>query len=290
MQREEMTVSDEARERAATLARLLGEYGAGATHAIDGLLGTQGIDNSAVIAVIALSRHESLTTRQLATVGGAGRRETAALVKELEGRALVTTRPGSVDGRAVDVVPTPRGRGLFAGLEPAFEAWLVESVELASAIVDLARPVKGAADAPESADAVGVLESMARVGVRLEERQREASGTRTMRGNRSVALSLLAQPGTWRPVDLATALDTSTAATTYVIDYLEQRGWVERAWGALPDRRGVRLDITDAGRAVVAAFGAGLLESATEIHGAWSQAVALGRRRAPGAGRASTVA
>lgn len=123
----------------------------------------------------------------------------------------------------------------------------------------------------EHADIEELLLKLAAFGQFVHSAMAEATDDEEIVGNLPIlVLATLDLHGPQRPGDLQEQTGLSSGGVTKLVDRLEEKGLVERSYGAIPeDHRGVLVSLTDRGRdsirTMAGALGQHLPETATLV-------------------------
>jgi DNA-binding MarR family transcriptional regulator len=205
-------------------------------------------------------------------ITGLSRPAAAALVSRLGAHGLVERHPAPDDRRKVIVALTPVGRRRVRRVERAFAALFVAK---ADEIVALVEVLDGRVVEPTPIPVERVLTvvaGMAAVGTSaVAERERRLGALPFHTG---LALASLALDGPMRAGELGGAVGLSSGGLTYLVDQLVAVDLVERHHDRVEDdRRAVLIDLTPAGRRVLAVFCGVLEQHATRFADALAAAI-----------------
>lgn len=238
---------------------LLGRFNDEMTHAFDEAFGTRWAEIEDILAIAAIVVERPVTTRRLSELSGLDRRAVSRMVARLRTDGLVTTRASQTDGRAVEVVLTPRGERRAQALRTTMTAFFRRSTSIAREISEgMLSPHASRVPTP-SADPIELLRRVCEAGVALVHVMPDAATEGTLAARQRAALVQIATQGLVRPNDLTPALGVSRAGVAYIVDQLCAKGFVDRRRDALPeDRRAVVLEATAEGRHAVEAVLGGI--------------------------------
>ena len=270
-------MQDPARWR--TVAELLAQVSAEFTAIVDKNLGTDWAENPEILALLTLRLHPAPTTSQIGERSGLDRRAVSRLVNRLRHDGLVVTGRSPLDHRAISVTLTEHGRSCFETLAYDFDAYFDAARSTAEHI--LAHLACGPApNVSPTADALTLLEQLARVGSELVADLPAPSPSHPLSGRQRVALVRIVTGESVRPVDLAATLDANPSTITYVINQLVAKGLVSRHQGVSDDGRAVVLMATESGQHATSGLDRAIQAKTPELCSAFT---AVARRRQPSA-------
>ena len=256
------------------VAELLRRFSVDFTSIADAVLSTEYIGNAQLRAIVAIAGTGPQTTRQLAQGSGMSRAATTKLVNHLEATDLVEISRDPRDRRRVLVTPTDSGQSAFQRLSVDLDVCFRRAEPIAKEIVrdidDHLAVTDRDIDTCGTDGPLELLDEIARVGIELDDACRHVTGFQPPQGRQRVALIMLVYSNDLRPGDFAEELGLSSGGVSHLLDQLEGEGLVERRYGALVDRRGVVVTITDRGRAAMDAFCRGVREVAPELRSLFS--------------------
>jgi len=222
------------------------------------LFGPGWSSNRHVVVVCLVFSGEGLTTREISSRSGMGRRGVSRLVTSLRSDGLVKLSRLTQDGRSMAVILTAagieRGRLLSEALDECFSRYVARAEEVIAALggrIDSGGTVE--------TDPVAITRRLAAAGVELVDDIESTQVGAEVVGRQRTALMQLGARGPLRPSDLADAVGASRSGTSYVIDELCRRELAVRRRGADPgDGRVVVVELTprgaDAAREIAAAY------------------------------------
>lgn len=176
------------------------------------------------------------------------------LFDRLEHQQLVTRTYGDADGdrRSALVALTTRGTDLVETIADAIRRTLTEQSALLERTRDLIDSVSELPAATPTAEAAPTaleqLERFARLGMDFEATMAARGAHEPTPVKAMLVLCAAAPPDGTRPRDLLELTDLSSGGITMLLDRLEDAGLIQRTTGQAPDRRAVRVTLTDLGR------------------------------------------